>query len=128
MIKGIPSKEVHAEWEEIKPFLENFETRSHGRLSVDQMLRDILNLDRQVWRVNDYQALVLTSIYKDSVNIDAVSGAGRKEWQSEVLDEMKQWAAHLGKKYVISMARPGWDKFFRSEGYKEIHREYMIEV
>ena len=128
MIRGILSSQILDEWEKIEPFFQNFAKRSQGRDTVDSILRDVLNRDRQVWSVNDYQALVVTSIYPDSVNIIAVSGERRKEWQDEVLDEMQKWATSLGKKYVISMARPGWDKFFKSKSYREIHREYMIEV
>lgn len=64
----------------------------------------------------------------ESVHIVACSGSDRKAWQGEVVDYMMAWAKALGKKYVISMARPGWSKFFKPRGFKEIHREYLIEV
>lgn len=128
MIVGIPSHQIEAEWENIRPFFENFEKRSHGRWTVESLLRNVLSCQNQVFSVNNYQALVLTSVMPESVNIDACSGSGRKEWQDEVVDHITEWAKVLGKKYVISMARPGWSKFFVPKGFKEIHREYLIEV
>lgn len=128
MITGIPSVQIPNEWERIRPFLENFAMRSHCRWTVDNLLMDLQNRQRQVWKVNDYQALFLTSIYPDSVHIDALSGKNRKDWQDDVLEAMEHWARALGKRHVISMARPGWHKFFKGKGYREIHREYLKEV
>ena len=128
MIVGIPSQCIEAEWSKIKPFFDNFEKRSHGRWTTEGLLQAVLNCRHQVFCVNNYQALVLTSIWPDSVNIDACAGYGRREWQDEVVDHMMEWAKALGKTYVISTARPGWSKFFKPKGFKEIHREYLIEV
>ena len=128
MIIGIPSVQIPDEWERIRPFLQNFASRSHGRMTVDSLLFDLQQRQRQVWRVDDYKALFLTSIFPDSVHIDALAGKNRKDWQDDVLEAMEQWARALGKRYVISMARPGWHKLFKGKGYREVHREYMIEV
>ena len=128
MIVGIPSNCIANEWPKLKPFFENFAKRSHGRWTAEGILDDVLNQRQQVFCVNNYQALVLTSVQKDSVNIDACAGAKRREWQDDVVDHMEEWAKALGKKYVISMARPGWSRFFKPRGFKEIHREFAIEV
>ena len=128
MIFGIPAEQIESEWYKIEPFFENFAKRSHGRWTKKSLLHGVLNRQHQVFVVNNYQALVITSIWGDSVNIDACAGQGRKEWQDEVIDHMIEWAKVLGKKYVISMARPGWSKLFVPKGFKEIHREFLFEV
>lgn len=127
-VEGIQSARIPAEMSNIWPFLENFAARSHERLTAKGLLDACLARDKQVWKIGDWQGLCLTSVGQNEVNIEACAGIRRHEWQADLADEIEAWARALGKKRVFAKTRPGWAKFGKTRGYKEIHREFMIEV
>lgn len=126
MISGVPVDDI--DWGRLKPFLENFAKRSHGRWTVEWLAQSIVAREKQVWVANDYQAVCLTSLGDDHVNIEACTGLRRHEWQEELGDEIHAWGRALGMKRIFAKARPGWAKYGKQRGYREIHREFMMEL
>lgn len=128
MIRGITA-DMYPEFRAaILPFLEGFAKRSLGRWTWGGLEREILERRSQVWSIRDFQALCLTSLGPESVNIDFCAGVRRHEWQEALDDELQAWARALGKKRIIALVRPGWSKWGRTRGYREAHREMVIEV
>lgn len=128
MISGIPALEYMQHRENVLPFLQGFEDRSLGRWSIPEMERGILNRERQVWNICDFQALGMTSVGPESVNIDACAGIRRHEWQEEFDEVLRAWARRLGKKRIIAHVRPGWARWGKTRGYRETHREMTLEL
>ncbi len=128
MIHGILSGEAPMVRERIWPFLENFAQRSHGRWTPEDLFAAIRCADKQLWVVQDFQAVLLTSVGQDWVNIDHCAGSGRAGWQQAIDDEICAWARSMGKKRVFALTRPGWAKYGKLRGYREIHREFVKEL
>lgn len=125
---GIPAVELPTYWDNLQPFFENFAHRSLGRWTVKSLISDVESRERQVWSIRDFQAVCLTSVSPESVNIDACAGIRRHEWQEELDDTLRDWARSLGKKRIIALVRPGWSKFGKKQGYREAHREMVLEL
>lgn len=128
MITGVLSTSFFAEEPHLRPFIENFAKRSLGRWTYEAYARAILGQEMQAWKIKDYQAVCLTTVGPEAVNIEACAGIRRHEWQEELDDTLKAWARSLGKKRIIATVRPGWSKFGRSRGYREVHREMALEL
>jgi hypothetical protein len=128
MIVGIPSGEYERVRERVLPFLHNFASRSLGRWRVSELEQAICDAEKQMWLINDCQALALTSVGHESVNIDHCAGLRRHEWENDLGNEIEAWARHMEKKRVISMVRPGWAGLARERGYVEVHREVVKEL
>lgn len=128
MIVGVPADELPSEIERLSPFIEKFANLSRGRFTKKTLLADIINRDRQVWVINEYQAVCLTSVGLNSVNIDFCAGVRAREWQGELEDKIRQWARDLGKKRIFVTGRRGWERFGKPRGYREIERNYMLEL
>lgn len=114
--------------EQARPFLENFCDRSLDRWTLQTLERDIMERDRQLWNISDFQAVCLTSVGETWVAIDACAGVRRREWQEELEETIRSWAKRLGKRRIIAKVRPGWAPFGRQCGYKEKHREMVLEL
>lgn len=127
-VNGIPAAEYAAVRDKVLPFLEGFAARSFGRSTVASLEGDILAREMQVWAIGDFQAVCLTSVGPDSVNIHFCAGIRRHEWQEDLDNEIQAWARALGKKRVIATVRPGWAKWGKQRGYREAHREMVKEV
>jgi hypothetical protein len=125
-LRGIPADDV--DLDQLRPWLLHFEARSHGTTTARALEWAILGRDRQLWVCGDWQAVVLTSVHPDAVRIDFCAGRRREDWQQSVDEVIGAWARSLGKTYVISLARPGWAKYARERGYREIHREFAKRI
>ena len=128
MIKGVLAYQIPEQLSEIRSFLDKFEKISHGRVSSDLLLKDLLMRDRQLWVINDYQAVCLTSVQHDTVCIDFCAGVRAKEWQGELENKIREWGRKLGKKKVVATGRKGWEKFGNTRGFKEVGRVYVSEI
>lgn len=130
MIEGIWAEELAQEWEHIKPAFENFAERSDGRWSVPYLVESVLTKQKQIWKVNDWQAVVVTSVGPNAeyVTMEAAYGSDMKDWYHELQEIVEMWAKEMGATRMFGMARPGWTKAFKAEGYKEIHREFVKEL
>jgi hypothetical protein len=112
----------------LRPWLEHFAARSHGTTTAEALAVEIAEQMRQAWVCGDYQAVILTSVHPDAVKIDFCAGSRRQEWQQDVDETVCAWARELGKRWVISLARPGWTAYARERGYRETHREWAKEI
>ncbi len=128
MIHGILSGEAPMVKDRVWPFLENFAQRSDGRWTAQELFAAICCADKQLWVVGDYQAVLLTSVGPEWVNIEHCAGHGRMGWQQAIDDEICDWARATGKKRVFALTRPGWAKYGKLRGYREIHREFVKEL
>lgn len=128
MIWGIQSADIPAYAERLAPFLINFAERSHNRATAIQFLDELLVADAQAWVCDDFKAVCLTSVHPEHVEINCCSGEDRAEWQDDLEAEIAAWAKHLGKKRVIMIARPGWQKWARGKGYKPAHVELVRDL
>jgi hypothetical protein len=127
-VNGLPAGDCDGKWHLIEPFLENFAQRSLGRWSVDSLVKAIQDQRRQVWVINNFQALCLTSVHENHVSMDAVMGERHEEWIEDLVEEIKEWSAHLGKDRIIALVRPGWARWGVKNGWKEAHREMTINL
>ena len=128
MIWGVPAVKYPEYKESILPFLENFASRSMGRWTVEELEAAITEREKQVWVFGEFQMVCLTSLSRESVNIEACAGIRRGEWQELLDDKIIEWGQALGKKRVIALVRPGWAKFGKSRGYREAHREMVRSI
>ena len=128
MITGISAGIYPAAREKILPFLQGFVDRDYAGLTVEDLERGILDKTRQVWVIGDFKAVVLTNVTPEAVGITHGAGSDRHEWEQEFEALISEWARAQGKKRVISMARPGWCRDAKKRGWKETHREMVMEL
>lgn len=123
---GIPADRIDRG--KVWQWLEHFAKRSHGTATAQGLLDELKLELRQLWVIGDYQAVVLTQVHPDAISIDFCAGSRREEWQDVVDLMVTAWARDIGKKWVLSRARPGWTRYARARGYRETHREFVKEA
>lgn len=127
-VNGVPSALFDTVAERVWPFLENFARRDVDGITAEEIANDIRNADSQLWIVGDFQAVLVTRVTRDAVRLMMCAGVRRHEWQDAVDKEMREWARALGKKRIVALARPGWSAFGRDKGYREKHRQMVLEL
>lgn len=127
-VSGIPLDAVASNLPAMRPFLENFARRDMDGYTVEDFERDILDGAAQAWKINDWQALALTYLTKEAVRITHCAGSDRTAWQEPLEQAIREWGRALGKKRVVATVRPGWSRFAKERGYREAHREMVMEI
>lgn len=128
MIRGVTADEYVGVRGKVLPFLEGFAKRDVSGITVGEFEADIMNRRRQLWSINDFQAVALTQVMRDSVRITHLAGVQRHKWQEEAMQHVVEWAKALGKKRVCALVRPGWAPSMKERGYREVHRDMMLEI
>lgn len=135
-VHGVPADAVADWWPILLPFFEGFEARSDGRVSVHSLVADVRERDRQVWIAGDERGVAMVALTRvlvqadgtTTIAIDHCAGERMEEWRELFDDEMRAWAAALGARRIVSLARPGWSKWAKTRGYRETHREMMLDL
>ena len=128
MIWGMNASDVPAYAERLAPFLLNFAEKSHARTTAIQLLDQIQAEHMQVYVVDEFKAVCLTTVHPDHVEINCCAGSDREEWQDDLEAHIREWALFLGKKRVIMITRPGWSKWAKTKGYRIAHTELIVEL
>lgn len=128
MIWGMNARDVPLYAGKLAPFLLNFAEHSHARSTAIQLLEAVMREEMQVYVVDDFKAVCLTSVHPEHIEINCCAGVDREDWQDALEAHIAEWAAHLGKKRMIMITRPGWSKWARTRGYKTAHVELVKEL
>ena len=128
MIWGMNASDVPAYAERLAPFLLNFAEKSHARTTAIQLLDQIQAEHMQVYVVDEFKAVCLTTVHPEHVEINCCAGSDREEWQDDLEAHIREWALFLGKKRVIMITRPGWSKWAKTKGYRIAHTELIVEL
>lgn len=113
---GVPSFAAEECWPEIEHYVQSFiDKAKEHRFETSDILRSIIDRDRQLWIVTDDGALttvVITEIINyprcRECNVFMVSGnmTTLDQWR-DIVEKVVEWAAESGCHYVSSMARRG---------------------
>lgn len=122
------SHDLPAVIDRVWPFLENFAERSPFGDTAEDYAASIRERDAQLWVIGDFQAVALTRVHREAVQITHCAGENREQWQEAFDDEIRQWAQALGKPRIVATVRPGWSRWGKSRGYRELHREMTLEL
>lgn len=102
----------------------SFAERSRGETTVETLVRDVLDANRQCWVFIDagVQACALTKVTGPTVEMTHCAGQGREDWQEQLVDDIRTWARDIGATRFRTINRPGWTKMLRGMGLRETHR------
>ena len=98
------------------------------RATALQLLDQIMSEHMQVYVVDDFKAVCLTTVHPDHIEINCCAGEDRTDWQDDLEAHIAEWARITGKERVIMIARPGWAKWAKGKGYRQAHVELVREL
>lgn len=135
MIRAIHADEFAQWWPMLAPCFEDFAVRSDGRVTVSGLLDDVRDKAKQVyvwWNGDGVTMCALTRLGEYpgglAIHVDHCGGVDAETWRAAFDDHLRGWAKATGARYIISMARPGWSRWAKTQGYRETHREMILEI
>lgn len=126
-VVALPPAEIIGNWGVLAPFFEEFERSSRGNNTALQLMGECLSGRRQCWVAvaEGVKAVALTDRPPGSVWLDYCTGSDREGWQSAMVDQIEAWTRSEGVPLDI-FCRPGWARFLRDRGYREVHRHMRL--
>ena len=106
---------------------DSFAERSNGATLSTDLLTEVETEKKQCWIAWDdgVRACALTQVLTGRVKVVEVThcaGKGREDWQGPIMEEIMNWARHIGATQLMTINRPGYTKFLKGLGLKETHR------
>ena len=111
----------------------SFADRSRGEITVSDLVAQVLDKTRQCWIATDQgiHACALTRVEDGrikTVDMTHCAGAGREEWQKELVAEILAWAKSIGADRFRTINRPGYSKMLQGFGLRETHRLMELDI
>lgn len=124
----VPSNKVDFIWEKIGRMLEQACETNNGRLPVEALYQNLKNKDMQLWiSVSDkhqIECCCVTEIinYPNKKYCQVVIGTGSHfhNWVG-FMRRIEDWAKQQGCDGIQSIARKGWGRVLKEQGWQQTH-------
>jgi len=118
---GIPLRDLHLAWPELRPLLEPAVRRTPDKPDV---LARLIARDAQLWAVyDDYDRAVAAIVTQITCQSDGkrcrlwlVGGSRVPAWADDFLCKLELWARSLGCVALWGAGREGWDRIVKRKG------------
>lgn len=136
IITIVPCNYIGTLWNDVKNYLELAIDRSNGRWDLETLHSSLLNDTQHLWVAFDKEkkidgvATTIFSVYpcRKMLTIDFVGGNNITAWGWDMLDRFYSWAKDNDCDGVEVMARPGFWKWLKEDGFKRSHIAYERKV
>ena len=125
-VSMVPSDMVNTCWDQIEKYLQGAAKYTYGRYTADDMREMVEDGSHQLWVAFEdgkiYGAVITTiSSYprKRFLSLAFCGGVQLKLWKDPILDILRRFAKDMACDAIESTARPGWERIFKTDGYKK---------
>lgn len=122
----IPREYVDNCWDKIEPFMEKAAEYTFGRYESNDIYAAVTDYDHQLWAAFDgqvFKGVVVTSVAvyprKKMLVMQFCGGEDLHEWKNPMLKLLQRFARDLHCDGIEAIARPGWAKVFKNDGYQQ---------
>jgi hypothetical protein len=117
-------------WEEVKPLLAKSIDTAHGRYTMDDILKEVVNFQQHLWIVFDEKEIIaaLTTRFMDYPKKRMLAGqflGGTRimRWRDDMLVTLENWAKDNNCTGLEMTGRKGFEKVLSPHGWTP---EYVV--
>ena len=126
-VSAVPTEHLAQCWPFVEAFLEGAAEKTYGRFTVSNIYERIEEDGYQLWVAFDETAKIKGAVVTNICNypqrkilsMTYCGGEDLIEWKDQMLDILRRYAKDVGCDAIEAVARKGWAKVFREDGYKE---------
>jgi len=134
----VPKEHIADVWEDIEEYVKNCAKYTYGRFTEQDILRDVLLKDQQLWISFDIETKVIVGFLITEVieypqtkmlMLHFTGGKDFKSWVPDGLPKIQKFARDNGCIRIESRGRSGWEKLWKGHGYTKrfVHYELPVE-
>jgi len=133
----VPKEHIADVWPQIEKYAKRCARYTYGRFTAEDMLRDLLSKDQQLWVSFDVETKVIvgfliTEIVKypqfKTLMMHFTGGQDFKSWVPDGFPKVQGFARDNGCEKIESYGRPGWEKMWKDYGYVKRFVGYELPV
>lgn len=128
---GVPSSEIEKVWPEVEPLVSRACALGHVDFTPDDVKKDLLSRDSQLWVFGDFDCVCVTRIESRPENKVAilylVAGDGIEVWK-DFEPTFCAWAKEQGCSVGESIGRLGWKLIAKEFGWKPVTMTFRKEL
>ena len=125
-VSMIPREYVDECWKKVENFVEKAAEYTFGRYDSSDIYALVTDYDHQLWAAFDgqeFRGVVVTNVAvyprKKMLVMQFCGGERLSEWKDQMLSLLKRYARDLHCDGIEAVARPGWAKIFKDDGYQQ---------
>jgi hypothetical protein len=126
-VSAVPTEYLKQCWPQIEAYMEGAAEYTYGRYTASNIYDRIEEDGYQLWvAFNDENVIrgaVVTNIIaypqRKLLSMTYCGGEDLVEWKDPMLDLLRKYAAEMGCDGIEAVARKGWAKIFKNDGYKD---------
>ena len=126
-VSMVPPQYLDTCWDKIEEFAEKAAKFTYGRYTASNIRDLIADGEHQLWVAfdedNKIKGAVVTNIcnypQRKVLSMTYCGGENLVEWKDPMLDLLRRYAKDVGCDGIEAVARKGWAKVFKDDGYKE---------
>jgi hypothetical protein len=126
-VSAVPNEHLATCWPHVETYLDGAAKRTYGRVKVTDIYNSIEEQGYQLWvafdESNKIKGAVVTEIcnypQRRVLSMTYCGGENLVEWKDPMLDLLRRYAADVGCDAIEAVARKGWAKVFKNDGYKD---------
>tara|TARA_R110000751_G_scaffold281582_1_gene384188 strand:+ start:989 stop:1405 length:417 start_codon:yes stop_codon:yes gene_type:complete len=134
-ISLVPTEHIEFIWSKVQSYMERAAKYTYGRYTAEDIKSELLTKDQQLWiafEEDDIYGAYVTEIVQyprlKTCVIHFLGGKQFKKWGWLGLEILQKFAREHKCDVMESYGRPGWEKIWKNDGYKERFIFYELPV
>jgi hypothetical protein len=122
-------------WPKIETYMIGAAQYTYNRFTADDIKKGLINSPQQLWIAYDEGGIygaVVTEVFSyplmKALIMHFTGGKKLMRWKKPMLELLQRFAKDHGCSVIESYGRPGWEKVFKNDGYKEVFKFYELPV
>ena len=132
----VPKAHVEVVWSQIEKYVDGAAKYTYGRFNTHDIKQGIIDKpEQQLWIAFDDTQIYgfwvtepFTYPQMKVLILHFIGGEKFKKWQTMALELTQKYARDHNCKIMESYGRPGWEKIWKDNGYKELFTFYELPV
>lgn len=136
IVTAILPEHIEDIWHLVEEYLDGAAKYTYGRFEVEDIKKNLLSQPQQLWVAYEHSGDVYGAVVTEIIAYPRMralvmhftGGTQLPKWKNEMLALLQQFAKDNNCDVIESFGRPGWEKVFKNDGYKERFTFYELPV
>lgn len=131
----VPIEYIESIWPSIENYAKGAAMYTYGRFTSDDIKRGVLTNPQQLWVAfdeNEMYGMVVTEVFTypqiKALTMHFTGGRDLPKWKAPMLELLQKFGKDNGCTIIESYGRPGWEKVFKNDGFKQRFVFYELPV
>lgn len=131
----VPVEYIESVWDRLEDYAKGAAAYTYGRFTSDDIRLGVLTKPQQLWVAfegEEVYGMVVTEVFEyphiRALTMHFTGGRDLPMWKEPMLKLLQRFGKDNGCTIIESYGRPGWEKVFKNDGFKQRFVFYELPV